>query len=67
MDKVKNSNDSDDSYIYTINHINKVSSKNIIKLRIDNYDFDFQIESGASVNMICKHDFNKLKNIDLKT
>ena len=61
MDKAENSSDLDDSYIYTISHINKVSSKNIIKLRINNCAFDFQIESGASVNVICKHDFNKLK------
>ena len=67
INKIETSSDSDDSYVYTINHINKVSLKNIIKLRIDNRDIDFQIDSGASVNRICKHDFNKLKNIDLKT
>ena len=49
INKTKNSRDSNDSYIYTINHINKVSSKHIIKLRINNCDIDFQIESGASV------------------
>ena len=66
INKIETSSDSDDSYVCTINHINKVSLKNIIKLRIDNRDIDFQIDSGASVNRICKHDFNKLKNIDLK-
>ena len=67
VNKIESFSDSDDSFIYTINHINKVSSKNIIKLRINICDIDFQIDSGASVNVICRHDFNKSKIIDLKT
>ena len=67
MNNTENSSDSCGSYIYTINDINKVSSNNIIKLRINNCNIDFQIDSGASVSVICEHDFNKLKKIDLKT
>ena len=61
------SSDSDDSYIYTIKQINKLNSKNNIKIEINDCDIEFQIDSGASVNVICEHDFNKLKNIELKT
>ena len=46
---------------HTINHINKVSWKNNMKLRIHNCDIDFQIDSGASVNVVCERNFNKLK------
>ena len=61
------SSDSDDSYIYTIKQINKLNSKNNIKIEINDCDIEFQIDSGAFVNVICEHDFNKLKNIELKT
>ena len=67
VNKLESSIDSGDSYIYEINLINKVSSKNILRLRINKCDIDFQIDLGASVNVICKHDFNILKNIDLNT
>ena len=67
VNKIESFSDSDDSFIYTINHIYKVSSKNIIKLRINICDIDFQIDSGASVHVICRHDFNKSKIIELKT
>ena len=40
VNRVENSSDSDYSHIYTINHINKISSKNVIKLRINNCDID---------------------------
>ena len=46
---------------HTISHINKLSSKNDMKLRIHNCDNDFQIDSGASVNVVCERNFNKLK------
>ena len=41
INKTENYSDSDDSYIYTINHTNKVSSHNIIKLRLNNCNIDF--------------------------
>ena len=40
---------------------------NYLLIGINNYDIGFQIDSCASVNVIFKHGFNKLKNMDLKT
>ena len=40
------------TYIYTINNVNKTCSRNIIKLRINNCDIDFQINICASLNVI---------------
>ena len=53
------------AYIYTINNVNKTCSRNIIKLRINNCDIDFQINICASLNVIYKHDFIKLENVNL--
>ena len=49
INKIENSSDPDDSYIYTVSNKNEVSSKNIIKLRI--FYIDFQIDSVALVNV----------------
>ena len=43
VNRIENLSDSDNSYIYKTNHMNKVSSKSMIKLRIINYDIDFQL------------------------
>ena len=49
INKIENSSDPDDSYIYTVSNKNEVSSKNILKLRM--FDIDFQIDSAALVTV----------------
>ena len=41
VSKIENSSASDDLFDYAINNKYKVSSKNIVKLRINNLDIDF--------------------------
>ena len=60
VNRIENLSDSDNSYIYKTNHMNKVSSKSMIKLRINNYDIDFQLMWYATMIP------NKLKHFDLK-
>ena len=49
INKIENSSDPDDSYIYTVSNKNEVSSKNVLKLRM--FDIDFQIDSAALVTV----------------